>query len=162
MVELSLASTLAAFRLAVDAARAALSARDDKLINDAISDMNDRFRDVQTRCLALQEKEFALAQSERDLKEKVRQLEKRNADLDNYQVHRTVRGGVVYRSKEPLAPGQAPIDICANCVAQGVKTFLQPVGVALHCHVHGNVPSDKVKETWDPLPVAAVASPRSW
>lgn len=162
MVELSLASTLAAFRLAVDAARAALSARDDKLINDAISDMNDRFRDVQTRCLALQEKEFSLAQSERDLKEKVRQLEKRNADLDNYEVHRTARGGVVYRSKTPLADGQAPIDICANCVAQGVKTFLQPIGIALHCHVHGNVPSDKERQKVDVQKISSPWNARSW
>lgn len=158
---LSLTGALAALRAATDLAKAAFQARDDRLIDKVISDMNDRFMDVQSQCLALQEKQFSLVQSERELKEKVRQLEKRNADFDSYELHRTARGGLVYRFKEPLESGNEPIDICANCVGQGVKTFLQPIGVALHCHIHGNVPSDKEPRKID---VKAIESPwgRKW
>jgi hypothetical protein len=142
-MELSLAAAIAACRATLDTAKAAIAARDDRLIEDAVRDMKDRLMDVTDRALALQEKQSALAERERQLEEQIRELQKRNADLDNYELHRTARGGLVYRSKAPLEAGQVPVDICANCVAQGVKTFLQPVGVALHCHVHGNVPSDK-------------------
>lgn len=158
-MEMSLAAAIAACRAALDTAKAAIAARDDRLIEDAVRDMKDRLMDVTDRALALQEKQSALADRERQLEEQVRDLQKRNADLDNYELHRTARGGLVYRSKAPLEPGQAPVDICANCVAQGVKTFLQPVGVALHCHIHGNVPSDKEPAKIRPLPIATARMP---
>jgi hypothetical protein len=161
-MEMSLAAAIAACRVTLDTARAAIAARDDRLIEDAVRDMKDRLMDVTDRALALQEKQSALADRERQLEEQVRELQKRNADLDNYQLHRTARGGLVYRSQTPLEPGQVPVDICANCVAQGVKTFLQPVGVALHCHIHGNVPSDRERQKVDIKPIVSPWSGRRW
>ncbi|MGK5024607.1 hypothetical protein [Janthinobacterium sp. RB2R34] len=145
----SLNGAIAALKLAMDTAKGALAARDDRLIDKVISDMNDRMIDVQSQCLALQDQQFSLSQSERDLKERLRALEKKMSDFDQYELHQTIRGGITMRSKAPVQAGKNPIDICANCAAGGVKTFLQADGknpLYWHCHVHGRIASDTVRE----------------
>jgi microcompartment protein CcmL/EutN len=160
-MDVSLAGALAACRATIDVAKAAIAARDDRLIEDAILDMKDRLMDVTDRALALQEKQSAQAERERQLEDKIRELENRNADFANYELYRTVRGGIAYRSKTQMTAGQDPIYLCANCIAQSVKTFLQPVGVTLRCHIHGSIPSDKEPQK---VVVKPMASPwaRTW
>jgi hypothetical protein len=145
----TLSAALASFRAATEITKTALAARDDNLISTALRDMNDRFMDVQNECLALQEKHFLMAHEVRDLKEKVRGLESQTADFANYELYRTLRGGLTYRSKASIGANQEPVHLCANCVASGVKSFLQPDldGWWLVCTEHGKVPSDVPDQT---------------
>ena len=151
MIGTTVTATIAAFRASVDAIKAAVSARDDRLIDSILYDMNAKIIDVQNACMALQEKHSSMADSEREAKEKLRQMKEQFDDFAQYELHRTAQGGLVYRQKAQAEPGQLPVDICANCVAVGVKTFLQPVQHSLkfylHCQTHGNVPADKADKT---------------
>jgi hypothetical protein len=146
MAVATVSAAIAAFRATIDVAKGAIAARDDALIVKVIGDMNDRMLDIQSQCLALQEKLSALADSERDLKEKLRKMEEKAADLDQYELHQNSQGAIMYRSKHSLDPTNKPIYLCANCVAAGIKTFLQqqPKGLAtmLNCKEHGDIRSD--------------------
>lgn len=156
MIGTTVTATIAAFRASVDTIRAAVSARDDRLIDSILYDMNAKIIDVQNACMALQEKHSAMADSEREAKEKLRQMKEQFDDFAQYKLHRTAQGGLVYRQKAQPEPGQLPVDICANCVAVGVKTFLQPTNnghkFSLNCITHGNVPADRPDTVFDTLP----------
>lgn len=132
-------------RAAVDLVKGAMSQRDDRLIDKVIGDMNARLMDVQGQCLALQEKQFSLAESERLLKEKLTAMEKKAADFDQYELHHLPSGAVVYQRKEPLEDNAPQHQICTNCAAAGVKTFLQPkaAGAYLSCATHGDIATRK-------------------
>ena len=132
-------------RAAVDLVKGAVSQRDDRLIDKVIGDMNARLMDVQGQCLALQEKQFSLAESERQLKEKLSAMEKKSADFDQYELHHLPSGAVVQRRKGPVEGDAPQHQICANCAATGVKTFLQPkaAGAYLSCPTHGDIPARK-------------------
>ena len=142
----TLAGALASLKLAADAAKGLLSERDDRLVTKVIGDMNDRMMDVQNQCLALLDKQYALTESERQLKEKLRKLEEKAADLDQYELHQNTQGAVMYRSKVSLDPSDKPVYLCANCMAAGVKTFLQfannNLSTTLYCKEHGHLRSD--------------------
>ena len=155
MIGTTVTATIVAFRASVDAIKAAVSARDDRLIDSILYDMNAKIIDVQNACMALQEKHSAMADSEREAKEKLRQMKEQFDDFAQYKLHRTAQGGLVYRQKAQPEPGQLPVDICANCVAVGVKTFLQPtsdnVRYFFNCNTHGAVPGDKADERFEPI-----------
>lgn len=146
MAAAGISASIAAFRAAVDLVKGAINARDDALVIKVISDMNERLMDVQSQCLALQEKHSAMADSERDLKEKLRKMEEKAADLDQYELHRNTQGALMYRSKHSLDATNQPVYLCANCIAAGVKTFLQfqskGLATVLHCKEHGDIKSD--------------------
>src|SRR5471032_52028 len=142
----TVSAAITAFRATIDVAKAAITARDDALIVKVIGDMNDRMLDIQSQCLALQEKQAALADSERDLKEQLRKMEEKAADFDQYELHQNTHGVVVYQSKVSLDPSNKPVYLCANCMAAGIKTFLQfqsrGLRTMLFCKEHGDIRSD--------------------
>lgn len=154
----TVSAAITAFRATIDVAKAAIAARDDALIVKVIGDMNDRMLDIQSQCLALQEKQAALADSERDLKEKLRKMEEKAADLDQYELHQNTHGAVMYRSKVSLDPSDKPVYLCANCMAAGVKTFLQfqsrGLKTMLCCKEHGEIRSDIPDRKMQPVRLA--------
>lgn len=154
----TLAGALASLKLAADAAKGLLSERDDRLVTKVIGDMNDRMMDVQNQCLVLLDKQCALAESERQLKEKLRKMEEKAADLDQYELHQNTHGAVMYRSKVSLDPSDKPVYLCANCMAAGIKTFLQfqsrGLKTMLFCKEHGDVRSDIPDRKMQPVRIA--------
>lgn len=153
----TVSAAITAFRATIDVAKAAIAARDDALIVKVIGDMNDRMLDIQSQCLALQEKQAALADSERDLKEKLRKMEEKAADLDQYELHQNTLGAVMYQSKGSLDSSNKPVYLCANCVAVGVKTFLQlrtsGLVTVLFCKEHGEIRSEIPDKVMQPLQI---------
>ena len=151
----TLAGALASLKLAADAAKGLLSERDDRLVTKVIGDMNDRMMDVQNQCLALLDKQYALAESERQLKEKLRKMEEKAADLDQYELHQNAHGAVMYQSKVSLDPSNKPVYLCANCMAAGVKTFLQlqrsGMKTVFFCKEHGEIRSEIPDKVMQPI-----------
>src|SRR5260364_387413 len=87
---------------AYDLITAAIDARDDVRIAQAVQVLNARIIDVQNTCIALQEKEL-------------RQIKEIRADLENYAPYKTMRGGVCYRNQKPIGGNEDSIYICADC-----------------------------------------------
>ena len=153
----TISAAITAFRATVDTAKAAIAARDDALIVKVIGDMNDRMLDIQSQCLALQEKQAVLADSERYLKDKLRKMEEKAADLEQYELHQNTQGAVMFRSKVSFDPTSKPIYLCANCIAKGIKTFLQlrssGLITVLSCHEHGEIRSDVPDKVVQPMKI---------
>jgi hypothetical protein len=149
-------SAFAGLKTAFDFAKAAIAARDDALVSQAVQAMNEHIIGVQNVCLELHEKiqaltgeKAALKERARQIENQLRQIEEMRADLENYERYQTARGSVCYRDKTTVGPDKKPIYICADCAERGVKTYLKPEqqGLWLVCHKHGKILSDALDES---------------
>jgi chromosome segregation ATPase len=152
MIGTTVTATIAAVRASIDAVKAAVKMRDDRLVESILQEMNSKISSVQAAYMALQEKHAAMTDSERDLKSKLRELEDQASDFANYEKSWTEHGGLLYRDKSIAADAQHQLYLCANCMAAKVKTFLQPVddGLFLHCNIHGRIRSNRPEDLSPP------------
>lgn len=153
---------LSAANAAVGLLRNAVAARDEKLIGDAEAQVKERFLALATQALELVAAHQTLMEEHRETKERLRTFEDFRAELEQYELCKTVRGGTCFRSKERKDPGQFFVYLCANCATKSEKTFLQESAghTYLHCtRGHGNIPSDTPQE---PDPPTEPHGPHGW
>jgi len=147
-----LSGALSALRGSFDLAKLALDVRDGNKLNEARLAMNERLIDLTSAALALQEKQAALVQDKQaleaqitDLKRQVGDLEAWDRDLEQYERTQTQGGAIAYVDKSTRDSASGPVYLCANCVAERKKTFLQPDQYRfwLECSTHGKIRSEK-------------------
>lgn len=147
---MNLIAALSGQESAIDLAKAAIAARDDTLLAQARSEMLERVIDVQPECFDLQQTNQRLladAQAatarENALKAELQQVRDHAADIaNNYEFRVGGMGSSYYEAKtaDPRSNGKAYL--CANCAANGRKTF--PHRATLGSHYvfpagHGNI-----------------------
>lgn len=147
-----LSGALSALRGSVDLAKLAIDVRDGNKLNEARLAMNERLIDLTSAALALQEKQAALVQEKQaleaqitDLKRQVGDLEAWDRDLEQYERTQTQGGAIAYVDKSTRDSASGPVYLCANCVAERKKTYLQPNEYRfwLECPTHGKIRSEK-------------------
>lgn len=147
-----LSGALSALRGTFDLAKLAIDVRDGNKLNEARIAMNERLIDLTSSALALQEKQAALVQEKQaleaqiaDLKRQVGELEAWDRDLEQYERTQTQGGAIAYVDKSTRDSASGPVYLCANCMAQRKKTFLQPDRYRfwLECATHGKIRSEK-------------------
>lgn len=147
-----LSGALSALRGSLDMAKLAIDVRDSNKLNEARLAMNERLIDVTSSALALQEKQAALVHEKQaleaqiaDLKRQVGEHEAWDRDLENYERTQTEGGAIAYIDKSTRNSASGPVYLCANCVAERKKTFLQPDQYRfwLECSSHGKIRSER-------------------
>lgn len=105
-------------------------------IAKGLKDIDDAAR-RNTAVIELQEKILSAQHAESELLETVSELKKRVAELEawesekqRYQLAELAPGVVCYVLKPDMRGGEPPHRLCANCYADGKKSYLQH-------HVHG-------------------------
>jgi len=155
---MDLIAALAAFKTTFDLVKVAADARDELLIADAKANFTAKYVEVLTASLqaieanrTLSQENAALADRVRELEHQLRQRESFESEIAGYERYTTVRGGVCYREKTAAGTTRQPVYLCANCIAAGKKTFLQPEnrGWWLVCREHGQIPSDMPESSDD-------------
>ena len=143
---MDLIAALSGLSTAKNLLQSAIDARDFVKLQAAISDLNNRIIDLQNSCMATQQENATLTNSVRNLEEEIRKRKDFQEDLMDYELRHTARGGLVYVNKNVMSTAGNSVYLCANCVNQGKKTYLQPDqksrGFFLFCNEHGNIPSD--------------------
>jgi hypothetical protein len=145
-----ISSGLAGIKTAIDVLRTTVNVRDDKMIEKAIGDaereINNRIIAVQGTCLALQGEVDGLMKKNRELEEEIRYLSNQAAEEGKYELYHTRAGGVCYKLKDSMNPSGKPVYLCATCMGEGKKSFLQYGGRGDHLLMCGNkhpsIPSD--------------------
>ncbi|MBR8654220.1 hypothetical protein KDH83_13040 [Achromobacter sp. Marseille-Q0513] len=147
-----LSGALSALRGTFDLANLAIEVRDGNRLNEAKLAMNERLIDVTSSALALQEKQAALVQEKQaleaqigDLKRKIGDLEAWDRGLEQYERTQTQGGAIAYVDKSTRESPSGPVYLCANCINDRKKTFLQPDKNRfwLECPTHGKIRSEK-------------------
>lgn len=131
---------------AVNLAKNAIGARDQQLLDKAETELTKQLLQVSQTALALVGENATLVQQNGKLEEENRKLKDFSGDLSNYELYRTAEGGLCYRAKPEVPEAQLAVHLCANCIAEGVKTFLQPINGGFHLECrrgHGSLPSDQ-------------------
>ena len=126
----TISAAISGFNAALKLAKEAIAARDQRLMEKAESELTKELLQITQAALALGNENTAIMQRNRDLEEQESQAERvceRSVGVQE-NLYRTRRGGVCYRAKTGVQGGDFPVCLCANCVAEGVKTYLQPTG----------------------------------
>ncbi len=146
-----LSGALSALRGSFDLAKLAIDVRDGNKLNEARLAMNERLIDLTSSALALQEKQAALVQEKQALEAKIADLERQvgeleawDRDLEQYERTQTQGGAIAYVDKSTRESASGPVYLCANCVADRKKTYLQPDvnRYYLECSIHGRIRSE--------------------
>jgi regulator of replication initiation timing len=138
-------AALSALTSTMNLGKTALALRDQKMIDEALTEMNQKLMEVTQSALALLAERHAAIEESNALREKHRKLEETLTDLSGYETYLTRRGAVCLRPKPGTPEANMAIHVCANCAARGKKTYLQPEssGLYLTCPSHGRIGSDK-------------------
>lgn len=153
-----LSGALSAVRGTFELAKLAIDVRDANKLNEARLAMHERLIDLTSSALALQEKQAALVQEKQtleaqiaDLKRQVGCLEAWDRDLEQYERSQTQGGAIAYVDRSTRDSANGPVYLCANCVAERKKTFLQPDASRywLHCSKHGAIRSEVPEARWE-------------
>lgn len=138
-------AALSALSSSINLGRTAIALRDQKLIDEAVSELNQKVLQVTQSALELLEQRHAAVEEAASLREKHRKLEAMLSDLAQYEPYQTKGGAICLRPKPDAAESKLTVYVCANCAAAGKKTYLQPQpnGHYLECpNGHDRIPSD--------------------
>ncbi len=124
---MSITATIAAMKTSIDIAWKAIEARDEMKLKEVKIALLDEVLSVREQALDLLQEKDALAQEKSRLENEIRRLKDHQADIQqNYERWTTMNGATVYRSKPGIALDGRTEYLCANCVSDGQKTYLQP------------------------------------
>ena len=128
-----------AIRSTLETLKTAVEVRDYTKISEAQLPLFSQIFDLYQEVMKLTESNAALKKEVAQLHEEISRAKDLKAEIDaDYERHMTPAGATVYRSKNPAKQSEY---LCANCVAEGKKTFLQPtiLGSVRNCPTHGTV-----------------------
>ncbi|WP_186184489.1 hypothetical protein [Burkholderia gladioli] len=124
---MTIATAITALRASIDIALKAIETRDEMKLREIKAALLDEVLSVREQALELTEARDALAQEKRLLESELARLKDHQADIEqNYERWTAGSGATVYRSKSGVASDGRTEYLCANCVAEGQKTYLQP------------------------------------
>lgn len=119
------ATAASAFGDLVSTTKNILNLTQDAKVKAAIGDLQSKLLDSQSAYLDLLGKNQLLLAEKTELQEKLRKAEKFKADAERYKLITPAPGFSAYALKSDRADGEPPHWLCANCLASGVKSFLQ-------------------------------------
>ncbi|WP_124076722.1 hypothetical protein [Burkholderia gladioli] len=140
---MTILATVTAMRASIDLALKAIEMRDEIKLKEVKAALLDEVVSVREQALDLIQAKDQLAQAKRDLESELVRLKDHQADIQqNYERWTAMSGSTVYRSKPGVASNGGTEYLCANCAADGQKTYLQANEATrgLRCpRAHGSV-----------------------
>lgn len=119
------ATAASAFGDLVSTTKNILNLTQDAKVKAAIGDLQSKLLDSQSAYLGLLGEHQLLLAENAELKEELRKAKEFKADAERYKLTTPAPGFSAYALKSACADGEPPHWLCANCLANGVKSFLQ-------------------------------------
>ncbi|HDH8632103.1 TPA: hypothetical protein PJM10_003947 [Escherichia coli] len=124
-------SGITAAKQAYDLLKTIKETRDDAVIAKAIGDLHQRITDLQmlnAELSGLYQAEKEIAMKLRDENRKIKMFV---VQAENYELHTTEGGSVVYRPKSHSYPSIQQHNLCAHCFGEHKISILQPSTVTI-------------------------------
>jgi len=126
MVDISaFASALTSFKTAKDIAESMIGLRDAQAFQAKLLEFQSKLIDANNAVFAAHDERAALLERIRKLEEEMTRLKAWDAEKQRYQLTEIGPGVVAFVLKEGISQGEPPHQICANCCANGKKSYLQ-------------------------------------
>lgn len=132
-------TTFTAIRGTLDALKTAVEIRDYTKAAEAQLPLLNQVLDLYQEAMKLSESNATLKKEVLRLQEEIGRMKDLKAEMNaDYERYMTPGGATVYRPKDPSKQFEY---LCANCMSDGKKTFLQPtiLGSVRNCPVHGTI-----------------------
>ncbi|WP_257757875.1 hypothetical protein [Burkholderia glumae] len=125
---MAITTAIAALKGTYELVSTAIDARDYIKLMELKITMLQQIASVMDESAVLRESNTTLKQRLSEVESEMKRLQDTNADIENNYERVTLGfGATLYRSKPGVAKGNAPEYLCANCVSEGKKRYLQPV-----------------------------------
>ncbi len=111
-------------------------AKDEFEKEQALLDLHRKISSLQQEMISLKEEHIALLDFKCEAIKEGFQLTKDESWKDNYSLHETTSGVMVYISKPQPDPPTPVHHICPNCYENGIKSILQPDNSAMQFIKH--------------------------